>query len=287
LRPVRKRKLVDEVRGEWGVSIRRACSVFEVDTSTYHYKSRRAGQAGLEQRIKDICQTRVRYGYRRVHVLLRREGWAINQKKTRRIYRELGLQLRNKTPKRRVKAKLREDRRNATQPNETWAMDFVHDQLATGRKLRVLTIVDTFSRFSPAEPRLSFRGTDVVEVLERVGRGVGLPATIRVDQGTESVSRDLDLWAYQRGVTLDFSRPGKPTDNAYIEAFNGRFRAEWERPLVPEPCRRPRKDGGLAQVLQRRTPPWGDRPKDADYAAESRWRIQPATVSKPEKSSFR
>jgi putative transposase len=160
-------------------------------------------------------------------VLLRREGWSLGQNKTRRIYRELRLQLRNKTPKRRVKAKLREGRRKATQPNETWAMDFVHDQLATGRKLRVLTIVDTFSRFSPAlEPRFSFRGTDVVEVLERVGREVGLPATIRVDQGTEFVSRDLDLWAYQRGVTLDFSRPGKPTDNAFIEAFNGRFRAE-------------------------------------------------------------
>ena len=150
-----------------------------------------------------------------------------HRQKTRRVYRELGLQLRNKTPKRRVKAKLREDRRNATRPNETWAMDFVHDQLATGRKLRVLTIVDTFSRFSPAlEPRFSFRGGDVVEVLERVGREIGLPAAIRVDQGTEFVSRDLDLWAYQRGVTLDFSRPGKPTDNAFIEAFNGRFRAE-------------------------------------------------------------
>ena len=170
---------------------------------------------------------RVRYGYRCVHVLLRRDGWRINQKKTRRIYRELGLQLRNKTPKRRVKAKLRDDRRKATRPNETWAMDFVHDQLATGQKQRVLTIVDTFSRFSPAlEPRFFFRGTDVVEVLERVGRTIGLPATIRVDQGTEFVSRDLDLRAYQRGATLDFSRPGKPTDNAYIEAFNGRFRAE-------------------------------------------------------------
>jgi putative transposase len=125
------------------------------------------------------------------------------------------------------KAKLREDRRNATRPNETWAMDFVHDQLATGTKLRVLTVVDTFSRFSPAlEPRLTFRGTDVVEVLERVGREMGLPASIRVDQGAEFVSRDLDLWAYQRGVTLDFSCPGKPTDNAFIEAFNSRFRAE-------------------------------------------------------------
>jgi len=227
LKPVRKRKLADEMRTEWGVSIRRACRVVELDTSTYHYKSRRPGQAPLEARIREICQTRVRYGYRRVHIQLRREGWSHGQNKTRRIYRELGLQLRNKTPKRRVKAKLREDRRPATCANETWAMDFVHDQLATGRKLRVLTIVDTFSRFSPAlEPRFGFRGADVVEILERVGRELGFPATIRVDLGTEFVSRDLDLWAYQRGVTLDFSRPGKPTDNAFIEAFNSRFRAE-------------------------------------------------------------
>jgi putative transposase len=130
--------------------------------------------------------------------------------------------LRNKTPKRRVKAKLRDDRRPATRSNETWAMDFVHDQLATGQKLRVLTIVDTFSRCSPAlEPRFTFRGADVVAVLENVGRQVELPATIRVNQGAEFVSRDLDLWAYHRVVTLDFSRPGKPADNAFIEAFNG------------------------------------------------------------------
>lgn len=227
MKPVRKRKLVDEARGDWGVSIRRACRVLLVDTSTYHYKSRRAGQADLERRIKEICQTRVRYGYRRIHVLLRREGWRINQKKTRRIYRELGLQLRNKTPKRRVKAKLRDDRREATQPNETWAMDFVHDQLATGRKIRVLTVVDTFSRFSPIiDPRFSYRGEDVVQSLDKVCARAGYPGTIRVDQGSEFISRDLDLWAYANGVTLDFSRPGKPTDNAFIEAFNGRFRAE-------------------------------------------------------------
>ncbi len=182
------------MRGDWNVSIRRACRVFLVDTSSYHYKSRRPGQAALELRIKEICQTRVRYGYRRVHVLLRREGWRRGQNKTRRIYRELGLQLRNKTPKRRVKAKLRDDRRPATRSNETWAMDFVHDQLATGRKLRVLTIVDTYSRFSPAlEPRFTFCGADVVEVLERIGRQVEFRATIRVNQGTEFVSRNLDL----------------------------------------------------------------------------------------------
>lgn len=155
--------MVDHTRSTWRVSIRRACRALPVDRSTYHYRSRRAGQAQLTERIKEIAATRVRYGYRRIHVLLRREGWLVNAKRVYRLYREIGLQLRNKTPKRRVKAKLRDDRRPATRPNETWAMDFVHDQLATGRKLRVLTIVDTFSRFSPAvEPGFNFRGADVV-----------------------------------------------------------------------------------------------------------------------------
>ena len=181
----------------------------------------------MKVRIKEIAATRVRYGYRRIHVLLRREGWAVNPKRIYRLYKEMGLQLRNKTPKRRVKAKLREDRADATQSNQVWAMDFVHDQLATGRKIRVLTVVDTFSRFSPVvDPRFSYRGEDVVAALERACRKVGYPKAIRVDQGSEFISRDLDLWAYQKGVELDFSRPGKPTDNAFIESFNGKFRAE-------------------------------------------------------------
>ncbi|WP_108179397.1 IS3 family transposase [Phreatobacter oligotrophus] len=227
LRPARKRELVDKVRSDWKVSARRACATLRIDRGLYVYKSKRGTQAELKQRIKEICETRVRYGYRRVHVLLRRDGWAVNPKWIYRLYKELGLQLRNKVPKRRVKAKLRDDRRAATRTNETWAMDFVHDQLATGRKIRVLTIVDTFSRFSPAvDARFSYRGEDVVLTLERVCAALGYPATIRVDQGSEFVSRDLDLWAYQKGVILDFSRPGKPTDNGFIESFNGKFRAE-------------------------------------------------------------
>ena len=151
----------------------------------------------------------------------------VNAKKVYRIYNELGLQLRHKAPKRRVKAKLRDDRQVATRPNETWVMDFVHDQLATGQKLRVLTVVDIFSRFSAVlEARFSYRAEDVVLTLERTCAVTGTPRTIRVDQGSEFISRDLDLWAYANNVTLDFSRPGKPTDNAFIEAFNGRFRAE-------------------------------------------------------------
>lgn len=156
--------------------MRKACEALRIDRSLYTYRSRRGEQAGLKQRIKEICETRVRYGYRRVHVLLLREGWPINMKRTRRLYNELGLQLRNKTPKRRVKAKLRDDRTEATRCNQTWAMDFVHDQLATGRKLRVLTIVDTWSRFSPAvDPRFSYRGEDVAATLERVCREHGYP----------------------------------------------------------------------------------------------------------------
>jgi putative transposase len=175
---------------DWDVSIRRACRVLLFDTSSYHYRARRRGQADIEKRIREICETRVRYGYRRIHVLLRREGWLINMKRVRRIYSELGLQLRNKTPKRRVKAKLREDRVQATQPNQSWAMDFVHDQLATGKKLRVLTVVDTFSKFSPAiDPRFSYRAEDVVLTLERVCARLGYPKTIRVDQGSEFVAR--------------------------------------------------------------------------------------------------
>lgn len=212
---------------DWGVSIRRACKVLPVDTSTYHYKSHRTDPAMLKKRIKEICETHVRYGYRRVYYILRRDGWLVNMKKVYRLYRELGLQLRNKTPKRRVKAKLREDRATAVHSNDVWAMDFVHDQLATGRKLRILTVVDTFSRVSPVlDARFSYRGEDVVATLEKACLVAGYPKTIRVDNGSEFISRDMDLWAYQRGVTLDFSRPGKPTDNAFIEAFNSKLRSE-------------------------------------------------------------
>lgn len=187
-------KLVAQMCSEWDASIRRACRVLEFDTSTDHYKSRHGDQAGIAARNKDICAKRVRYGYRRVHVMLKREGWDVNMKRIYRIYRDLALQLRNKTPKRRVKAKLREDRAAAVGPNDVWAMDFVYDQLATGKKIRVLTVADTFSRYVPVlDPRFSYRGEDVVRRLEQVCFQIGYPKTIRVDQGSEFISRDLDL----------------------------------------------------------------------------------------------
>ena len=227
MRPGRARALVDYLRAGYRISIRRACRAFPLERSTYHYRSRRPDQAPLRKRIREIAETRVRCGYRRIHVLLQREGWQVNAKRVYRIYTEEGLQMRNKAPKRKVSAKLREDRSPPAGANEVWAMDFMSDQLFDGRRIRVLTIIDAFTRLSPAiEVGLRYRGADVVETLERVTRVYGRPKTIRVDNGPEFISKELDLWAYMNGVTLDFSRPGKPTDNAFIESFNGSFRAE-------------------------------------------------------------
>ena len=228
LRPGRRRKGVDHLRAAvWQVSARRACAVIQAGRSSYHYKSRRDDQATLRKRIPEIAETRVRYGYRWVHVLLQREGWNVNAKRVYRLYKEEGLVLRNKSPKRKVSAKLREDRSPAKSANDIWAMDFVSDQIFDGRRIRILTIVDAFSRLSPAvDVRMRYRGSDVVDTLDRVTRQYDMPKTIRVDNGPEFISKDLGLWAYMNGVTLDFSRPGKPTDNAFIESFNGKFRAE-------------------------------------------------------------
>ena len=148
------RELVRGMCIDWGVSIRGACGALRFDTSTFHYKSRRTDQAAVERRIKEIAETRVRYGYRRVHVLLCREvwegweGWEINMKKTRRIYNELGLQLRTKHPKRRVKAKLREDRQEAAGPNEVWAMDPRHGPRTSGGSMARSTTSSPWARSS-------------------------------------------------------------------------------------------------------------------------------------------
>lgn len=202
------------------MTIRRACSALQFDRSAYHYRSRRTDPAVLKKRIKEICETHVRYGYRRVYYILRRDGWTVNMKKVYRLYREQGLQLRNKTPKRRVKAKLREDRAPAIRPNDVWAMDFVHDQLATGRKLRILTVVDTFSRLSPVvDPRFSYRGEDVVATLETACRKIGYPWTVvPVERRRDymaaleqaSVREDIVPFARFLGALVDQGMQGAP-----------------------------------------------------------------------------
>jgi putative transposase len=179
-------------------------------------------------RIKEIANTRVHYGYRRVHVMLRREGWQDNVKRVYRLYQEQGLSLRMKRPKRNKSARLRQPKSLVTAMNQIWSMDFVADALFDGRKLRALTVVDNYTRESLAiDVGQSLKGDDVVATLNRIAATRGLPATIKVDNGSEFISKVMDRWAYERGVELDFSRPGKPTDNAKIESFNGRFRDEF------------------------------------------------------------
>lgn len=178
-------------------------------------------------RIKEIANTRVHYGYRRVHVMLRREGWQDNVKRVYRLYQEQGLSLRMKRPKRNKSARLRQPKQLVTAMNQIWSMDFVADALFDGRKLRALTVVDNYTRESLAiDVGQSLKGEDVVATLTRITSTRGLPATIKVDNGSEFISKAMDKWAYERGVELDFSRPVKPTDNAKIESFNGRLRQE-------------------------------------------------------------
>ena len=178
-------------------------------------------------RIKEIAHTRVHYGYRRVHVLLRREGFKDNLKRVYRLYRQLGLSLRHRRPRRNKAARLRQPKEQASAINEIWSMDFVADALFDGRRLRSLPVIDNYTRECLAiEVGQSLRGEDVVQVLEQLRHTRGLPRTIKVDNGSEFVSRALDKWACEQGVELDFSRPGRPTDNAKAESFNGRLREE-------------------------------------------------------------
>jgi len=211
----------------FGLSLRRACRIIGTARSAMLYRSVRPHQEPLRRRIREIAHTRVSYGHRRVHVLLRREGWRVNLKRVYRLYREEGLTLRRKKPKRRRAAQPRQERPAATSPNERWSMDFMSDALADGRKIRVLTVLDTCTRECVAlEVATSFRGSDVAQVLTRVGIQRGLPTTITVDNGTEFTSKALDHWAYKNRLRLDYTRPGKPTDNGFIESFNAAVRRE-------------------------------------------------------------
>jgi putative transposase len=178
-------------------------------------------------RIVEIAETRIRYGYRRIQVLLRREGWRVNHKRTYRIYCQEGLNLRRKRPRRHVTGSRRIGRPAVAGPNACWSMDFVSDSLFDGRRFRALIIVDNFSRECLAiEAGQSITGAAVAAVVERLVAERGRPERVQCDNGSEFISRVLDKWAYENGVTMDFSRPGKPMDNAMIESFNGTFRDE-------------------------------------------------------------
>ncbi len=225
--PVQRRQRVVYAQVAYGVSERRACRVLMFPRSSQRYTSVADGQAALRMRLRDLAAARVSYGYRRLHVLLQREGWTVNHKRVHRLYRLEELALRRKKPRRHVSAQRRESRPVPTGRDHSWSMDFMSDELYDGRRIRLLTLVDNFTRESPAIwVGRSIGGLRVAEVLEGLALEQRLPKIIRVDNGPEFTSKVLDQWAYLHGVELDFSRPGKPTDNAFIEAFNARVRQE-------------------------------------------------------------
>jgi putative transposase len=224
--PQCKREAVGILIAERAVGVTRACGLVGISRSLYGYRSCRSPALELRSRIAELAAMKRRYGYRRIHVLLRREGWSVNHKKTYRLYREQGLMVR-KRKRKRISLTERLVMPAAQAANQSWLMDYVADALIDGRKLRTLNIVDDFTRECLAiEVDTSLPGSRVVAVLERLAEIHGLPNSITVDHGPEFEGRVLDAWAYKRGVRLAFIRPGKPVDNCYIESFNGRFRDE-------------------------------------------------------------
>lgn len=194
--------------------------------SSYYYRSVRTDDAALRIRLRELAEARRRFGYRRLQVLLRREGWEINHKRVYRLYCEMGLNIRPKSKRKRLSRK-RVPLVAATRPNERWSMDFVHDRTEDGRRLRILTVVDNFTREAVLiKPDRRLTGKKVARALEMLARERPLPRSITVDNGSEFAGKDMDGWAYWRKIQLDFITPGKPVENAYIESFNGRLRDE-------------------------------------------------------------
>jgi putative transposase len=212
---------------ELGRSERRSCKLVGLQRSTKRLKPVANDDDAMKARLKELAAQRPRFGQRRLWRLMRRSGVIINHKRVERLYREEGLQVR-----RRKRKRLSGRRENIlaapVRPNQIWSMDFVYDTLAAGRAFRSLTIVDNFTKLSPAiEADFSLPGTRVARVLDWLRETHGLPETIIVDNGTEFVSRALDTWAHENNVALHFIQPGKPNQNCYIESFNGRYRDEF------------------------------------------------------------
>ncbi len=217
--------------GRWAqaafeVSERRVARLLPIQLATLRYHCRRDPQTALRMRLRELAASRVRFGYRRLTVLLRREGWAVNAKRIYRLYTEDGLTVRTKV-RRKIARRQRTPLLRATRPNQRWAMDFVSERLYDGRWFRVLTVVDQFRReclLLLADSSLT--GQKVALALSRVIAERDAPESITVDNGTEFASKAMDGWAYQYRVQLDFIRPERPVENGYIESFNGRLRDE-------------------------------------------------------------
>ena len=211
---------------EFRLSERRSCTLIGISASSLRYRPRRLQVNGLAERMLALARERPRYGYRRLHVLLRREGFEVNHKRVHRLYRREGLMVRRRLRKRLTRA-ARAPRPLPSRANERWSLDFVSDQLADGRVFRTLNVVDDFTRECRAiEVDTSLSGARVARVLEAASLEYGRPSVLVSDNGPEFISKALDAWAYRNRVELHFIQPGKPTQNAFVESFNGRFRDE-------------------------------------------------------------
>lgn len=209
------------------MSERHACRLLGLGRTSYRYRARRAERdARLRARLKELAAQRMRFGYRRLTAMLVREGMAANHKRVYRLYREEGLAMRIRQ-RRRLRWRGGVSSVVATRPNQRWSIDFVSDCVSTGRVIRMLTVVDDCTRECPAlEVDTSLGGLRVRRVLDRIASERGLPEAIVLDNGPEFRGRALAAWSQERGVRLEFIQPGKPTQNAYAESFNGRLRDE-------------------------------------------------------------
>jgi len=227
VKPRLRRELAEWASEVYQLSQRRVAGLIPVDRATLQYVHHRDRQEALRVRLRELAGSRVRYGYRRLTVLLNREGWEVNAKRIYRLYSEEGLIVRTQKRKERAQRQ-RVAQGSATRPNQKWSMDFVAQRLPDGRWIRVLTVVDQFTREClclHADTALS--GEKVAAALDPVVARRGAPQSITVDNGTEFASKAMDLWAYANGVHLDFIRPGRPVENGYIESFNGKLRDEF------------------------------------------------------------
>ncbi len=223
---MRKKAIAAWVVGGFQLSERRACRLLRLCRSTKRYVFRRDPQLALRRRLCELASVRVRFGYRRLTILLRREGWRVNAKRIYRLYTQEGLAVRTK-----VRKKIARRRpvviEVATAPNQRWSMDFVAARLEDGRLFRILTVLDQYTRECVAIlAKAHLSGEDVAVALDGASVERGRPVSITVDNGSEFAGRAMDAWAHQHGVQLAFIRPGRPTENSFIESFNGRLRDE-------------------------------------------------------------
>ena len=224
--PAAKRQAVAHLQATLGMSERRACAVVGADRTSMRYRSCRADDGDLRSRLRELAQQRRRFGYRRLHILLCRDGITINRKKTQRLYREEGLTVRRRKGRRRATGS-RAPAPVLALPNQRWSLDFVHDQLVTGRRFRVLNIVDDVTREClRAVVDTSISGRRVVRELTDLIAERGKPKMIVSDNGTELTSNAVLAWSGDAGVEWHYIAPGKPTQNGFVESFNGRMRDE-------------------------------------------------------------